>query len=320
VYGNSPTMVAAKKELQTGLGGLLGKTYENGGAIIEGSVLVFTKNSLQESGLANAIDYTVLGAEGFLIKTMRLKEKNITIITANTDAGVLYGAYHFLRLVKTLQPVRPLAVTSIPNIQYRILDHWDNLNRTVERGYAGFSIWNWHTLPDYIDQRYIDYARANASIGINGTVLTNVNANSLVLTKEYLVKVKALADLFRVYGLKVYLTAKFSAPIEIGGLQTADPLDTAVQAWWKKKADEIYAYIPDFGGFLVKANSEGQPGPQTYGRTHADGANMLADALAPHKGIVMWRAFVYDARVQRRNENFDSTAKNSRSDIATADR
>jgi alpha-glucuronidase len=155
------------------------------------------------------------------------------------------------------------------------------------------SIWNWHTLPDFIDQRYIDYARANASIGINGTVLTNVNANSLVLTKEYLIKVKALADVFRPYGIKVYLTARFSSPIEIGNLKTADPLEPQVQQWWKQKADEIYSYIPDFGGFLVKANSEGQPGPQNYGRTHADGANMLADAVASHNGVVIWRAFVY---------------------------
>lgn len=179
------------------------------------------------------------------------------------------------------------------------------MNRSVERGYAGISIWNWHQLPDYIDKRYIDYARYNASIGINGSVLTNVNANSLVLTKEYLIKVKALADVFRVYGIKVYLTAKFSAPVEIGGLQTADPLDTTVQNWWKKKCNEIYALIPDFGGLLIKANSEGQPGPQTYGRTHVEGANMFADALAPHNGIVMWRAFVYDARVQKKEEKFE---------------
>ncbi|HWV66287.1 alpha-glucuronidase, partial [Chitinophaga sp.] len=159
--------------------------------------------------------------------------------------------------------------------------------------YAGFSIWNWHTLPSYIDQRYIDYARANASIGINGVVITNVNANAVILTPAYLEKVKALADVFRPYGIKIYLTARFSAPMEIGGLQTADPLDKNVQQWWKEKAKEIYTYIPDFGGFLVKANSEGQPGPQDYKRTHADGANMLADAVAPYKGIVIWRAFVY---------------------------
>lgn len=175
-----------------------------------------------------------------------------------------------------------------------MLNHWDNLNRTVERGYAGFSIWNWHTLPDYIDKRYIDYARANASIGINSVSLTNVNANATILTKPYLEKVKALADLFRPYGIKVFLTARFSAPREIGRISTADPLNDSVQHWWKEKAKEIYSMMPDFGGFLVKANSEGQPGPQDYQRTHADGANMLADAVAPFSGIIMWRAFVYD--------------------------
>jgi alpha-glucuronidase len=188
-----------------------------------------------------------------------------------------------------------------------LLNHWDNLNRTVERGYAGFSIWNWHTLPGYIDQRYIDYARANASIGINGTVLTNVNANATVLTRPYLEKVKALADVFRPYGIKVFLTARFSAPIEIGKLKTADPLNEEVQQWWKQKVQEIYSLIPDFGGFLVKANSEGQPGPQDYKRTHADGANMLADAVSPYNGIIIWRAFVYAAEnpVDRHKQAYD---------------
>ena len=146
---------------------------------------------------------------------------------------------------------------------YRLLNHWDNLDRTVERGYAGFSLWDWHKLPDYTTPRYTDYARANASIGINGTVLTNVNANAVALTEHYLVKAAALADVFRPYGIRVYLTARFSAPMEIGGLATADPLDPDVRAWWQQKAAEVYRHIPDFGGFLVKANSEGQPGPRT---------------------------------------------------------
>jgi len=197
--------------------------------------------------------------------------------------------------LQTEQDIRQLSLVSAPAIQRRVLDHWDNLNRYVERGYAGISIWNWHELPGYIDARYKDYARANASIGINGSVLNNVNANAFILTKEYLIKAAALANTFRPYGIKVYLSARFSAPIELGHLKTADPLDAQVQQWWREKVNEIYTYIPDFGGFLVKANSEGQPGPQNYGRTHADGANMLADALAPHGGIVMWRAFVYSS-------------------------
>lgn len=195
--------------------------------------------------------------------------------------------------MQTNKSVKNLNIADSPKTNIRILNHWDNLDRTVERGYAGFSLWNWQKLPDFIDQRYIDYARANASIGINGTVLTNVNANALILTPQYLEKVEALANVFRPYGIKVYLTARFSAPIEIGNLKTADPKDPEVINWWKNKSAEIYKRIPDFGGFLVKANSEGQPGPQNYGRDHVDGANMLADAVAAFGGIIMWRAFVY---------------------------
>jgi len=301
---NSPTLTAAKTELKAGLQGLLDKKIADANSVADASLIAFTK-SFAGSVKAN-IDYNNLGGEGFLIQTIKNGQKKATIITANTDIGILYGVFHYLRLLQTHQNIQNLDITNVPKIQNRILNHWDNLNRTVERGYAGLSLWNWHTLPDYIDQRYIDYARANASIGINGTVLTNVNANALVLTKDYLIKVKALADAFRPYGLKVYLTARFSAPMEIGGLKTADPLDASVQNWWKQKADEIYSYVPDFGGFLVKANSEGQPGPQNYGRTHADGANMLADAVAPHNGIVIWRAFVYDVRVQKADENFET--------------
>jgi alpha-glucuronidase len=233
------------------------------------------------------------GADAFLIQSSNGNSGATIIIAGNTDKGALYGVFHFLRLLQNGSSLKNLSIVSAPKIQHRILNHWDNLDRTVERGYAGFSIWDWHKLPDYIDPRYKDYARANASVGINGTVLTNVNANALVLTDQYLEKVAALANVFRPYGIKVYLTARFSAPIEIGGLKTADPLDTAVQGWWKRKTAAIYRFIPDFGGFLVKANSEGQPGPQNYGRNHADGANMLADAVAPNGGIVLWRAFVY---------------------------
>jgi alpha-glucuronidase len=176
-----------------------------------------------------------------------------------------------------------------------MLDHWDNLDRSVERGYAGQSLWNWQALPGPPDPRYTDYARANASIGINGAVLNNVNAAAEVLTEDHLKKVAAIADRLRPWGVRVYLSARFSAPIDISGLKTADPLDPAVRGWWKATADEIYRLIPDFGGFLVKANAEGQPGPQRYGRSHADGANMFAEALAAHHGIVLWRAFVYSA-------------------------
>jgi len=290
----SPTLNLAKEELLKGLQGLLHKNIFDQNSIDDETIICGTPaSSTQIKSFFSSKETNALGEEGFIIRTSIIHKKKVIFIASKKDVGVLYGVFNFLRLLQTHKNIQQLAITSIPKIQNRILDHWDNLNRTVERGYAGISIWDWHTLPDYIDQRYIDYARANASIGINGSVLTNVNANALVLTKDYLIKAAALANLFRPYGIKVYLTAKFSAPIEIGGLKTADPLNTDVQNWWKKKVDEIYQYIPDFGGFLVKANSEGQPGPQNYGRTHADGANMLADALAPHNGIVMWRAFVY---------------------------
>ncbi|HYH14825.1 MAG TPA: alpha-glucuronidase family glycosyl hydrolase, partial [Flavisolibacter sp.] len=292
-HGTSPTLSIAKDELNQGLKGILGEEIKTSNAIQHGSLLILTKQASQSLKAPLPVDFSLLGKEGFAIQSITLDSKPITTITANTDIGVLYGVFHFLRLLQTNQDIQQLSITESPKIKNRLLNHWDNLNRHVERGYAGLSIWNWHTLPDYIDQRYIDYARANASLGINGTVLTNVNANALVLTKEYLTKVAALANLFRPYGIKVYLTARFSAPMEIGGLKTADPLDTTVQHWWAKKTKEIYELIPDFGGFLVKANSEGQPGPQNYGRTHADGANLLATALAPYNGLVIWRAFVY---------------------------
>lgn len=307
VYSNasSPILDVARKELLTGLQGLLNEKIAEGKRVEAGSVFLLTSQSVSPNagspiellrhmpGVKMEFDYDKLGNEGFVIESVKIENKPITLITAEGHQGILYGVFHFLRLLQTHQSIENLNITSVPKIQNRILNHWDNLNRHVERGYAGLSIFNWHELPGYIDQRYIDYARANASVGINGTVLTNVNANALVLTKDYLIKVKALADAFRPYGLKVYLTARFSAPIEIGGLKTADPLNDSVRQWWREKAGEIYSFIPDFGGFLVKANSEGQPGPQNYGRSHADGANMLADAVAPHGGIVMWRAFVY---------------------------
>lgn len=228
-----------------------------------------------------------LAPDGFRIQCTQEK---ITL-SSPTPQGLLYGAYHLLRLQASGETVRP--DTQSPAYSLRILNHWDNLDRTVERGYAGHSLWNWEELPATLSDRYEAYARANASIGINGTVLNNVNASPQILSAPYLEKVKALADCFRPYGIRVYLSVNFASPMILGGLPTADPADRQVIRWWKEKVDEIYRLIPDFGGFLVKANSEGQPGPCDFGRTHAEGANLLADALKPHKGIVMWRAFVY---------------------------
>jgi alpha-glucuronidase len=216
------------------------------------------------------------------------------IISASQDAGLLYGAYHLLRLQETGADISNIDIEEIPSYDIRILNHWDNLDWTIERGYAGHSLWKWDELPDTLSPRYKEYARANASTGINATVLNSVNASPDILKEDYLLKVKVLADIFRPYGIKVYLSVNFSSPKILGGIKDSDPLNPDVRKWWKDKAKEDYSLIPDFGGFLVKANSEGQPGPQDYGRTHADGANMLADVLKPYNGIVMWRAFVYN--------------------------
>lgn len=235
--------------------------------------------------------------DGFQI---RGDSESISII-AHQPIGLLYGAYRLLQLQETGKiGVGNVNITEIPSFDIRMLNHWDNLDRTVERGYAGHSLWLWDELPNQISPRYEQYARANASIGINAVVLNNVNASPQILTPAYIQKVKALADIFRRYGMKVYLSANFSSPVLLGGLSDSDPIRPEVQQWWNAKVQEIYAQIPDFGGFLVKANSEGQPGPQDYGRTHADGANMLADAVKPFGGTIMWRAFVYNPTTEDR--------------------
>jgi len=287
-YQESPTILAATEELQRGLKGLLGKNISIVKSIDKKGSNIILKIASNEK----------LSEEGYHIF---IRNDNFYIV-AKSEKGLLYGSYEFLRQVQTLQDIRKINIESNPKIQLRLLNHWDNPNGTIERGYAGASLWKWHELPYVIDPRYKDYARANASIGINGTVLNNVNASARFMTAEYLEKVEALAKVFRPYNLKVYLSVRFSAPLNIGGLSTADPLDPQVRQWWKDKVKEIYSIIPDFGGFVVKANSEGEPGPQDYNRTHVDGANMLAEALEPFHGIVMWRAFVYKA-----NPNGDRT-------------
>jgi alpha-glucuronidase len=293
--GGSVTLETAREELGRGLRGLLGEEVPLvSHATREGALVV---GMPETSPVVDSPDVQAFleatGDEGFVIRSVTIGGRRATVIGAYSDVGVLYGVFRFLRLLQTHASLEDLSLVEAPRVRLRVLNHWDNLDRTVERGYAGFSLWDWHKLPDYLSPRYTDYARANASIGINGTVLTNVNATATALTAEYIDKAAALADVFRPWGIRVYLTARFSAPIEIGGLQTADPLVPEVAAWWREKAAELYRAIPDFGGFLVKANSEGQPGPQDYGRSHADGANMLADAVAQYGGVVMWRAFVY---------------------------
>jgi alpha-glucuronidase len=258
--GNSATMQVAEKEMSDALQSMLGfsipssESAEHDGFIAAGTP--------ENSEIIDALNLTgklsEVGEEGFIITSTVYRNKKCIVIAANQDAGVLYGVFYFLKLIQTEREITGLDIACSPKVTIRVLNHWDNLDRTVERGYAGCSIWDWHKLPEYIDQRYIDYARANASVGINGTVVNNVNTNALILTKTYLVKLKALADVFRPYGIKVYLSARFSAPIEIGGLSTADPLNEDVIQWWKNKIEDIFA---------------------------------------SHGGVIMWRAFVYDDKV-----------------------
>ncbi len=316
---SSPTLDAAQRELERGLSALLARSAPIASQPTRTGALVFGTPASTPAIAALNLDLSGAGAEGYVIRSVAPRGRRTIVIAANSDIGALYGAFHLLRLIQTRASLADLDIVSAPRFALRTLDHWDNLDGTIERGYSGHSIFDWHRLPDWVDPRITDYARANASIGINGAVLTNVAANATSLRRDYIEKAAALAAALRPYGIRVYLTARFSAPIETGGLDTADPLDPRVRAWWRAKADEIYSIIPDFGGFLVKANSEGQPGPQdyrgpipagavmtgpsrnprNYQRTHADGANMLAEALAPHGGVVMWRAFVYAAENPR---------------------
>jgi alpha-glucuronidase len=289
----SPTMDVALSELRRGLSNMLGTVpAPENNVSADGAVVVGTP---QSSSVIAALGLPLqqLGGEGYLIRGVTISGHKAIAIAANSDAGVLYGAFAFLRLIQTRQPITALNVISVPKTKIRIIDHWDNANGTIERGYAGQSIWNWRSLPEYLPPRLTDYARADASIGINSAVLNNVSAEAVFLTEPYIEKEAAIASLLRTYGIRTYLSVRWSAPIEIGHLKTADPLDPAVKAWWKTEVDAIYRAIPDFGGFVVKANSEGQPGPGDYHRTHADGANMIADVLAPHHGMIFWRAFVY---------------------------
>lgn len=291
---NTPTLEKALKELSIACQSFTGKDIEASKATDSSSLIIGTVKSKNIASIIPAKDFSGLGNDGYIIRTINKGGKQSTVIASNTDIGVLYGVFHFLRLIQTNQLPESVNIKETPKYDVRILNHWDNLDRTIERGYAGYSLWKWDELPNTLSPRYEDYARANASIGINATVLNNVNASPQILSKEYLTKVKALAEVFRPYGIKVYLAVNFSSPKELGGLPNSDPLNKEVIKWWNDKAKEIYSIIPDFGGFLVKANSEGLPGPQDYGRTHADGANMLADALKSYNGIVMWRAFVYN--------------------------
>jgi alpha-glucuronidase len=299
VEGRTPTAGVIRSEMHAALSAMLGRDVPAGDR--PGAAAAVIVGTPANSGLVRRLgwdaDLTAAGPEGYVVRGVQIERRRAIAIASSGEIGALYGAFHFLRLLQTGQPLANLDVVERPKVQLRLLNHWDNMDGTIERGYAGRSLWQWSELPGTIRPRYLDYARANASIGINGTVVNSVNADVRILTAEYLEKVAALADAWRPYGLRMYLSANVAAPLRLGKLATADPLDATVATWWKEKCAEIYARIPDFGGFLVKANSEGQPGPKDYGRTHAEGANVLADALAPHGGHVIWRAFVYDEDV-----------------------
>lgn len=289
--GASETLSVAQSELLAGLSGLLGTSVVAATDVAAGSVLIGTIAQEAIGALGLEADVASLGPEGYWVGRVDRDGGKVTVVTGNSDLGVLYGTYALLRHLQMHGPLEALTLQSSPKVQHRLLNHWDNLDGTVERGYAGPSIWDWASLPGTVSQRYIDYARACASVGINGTVLTNVNAthginaNMWTDRAQYFPKVQALADAFRPYGIRVYLTAPFNAA------GNANPNDPTTRMWWKDRLDELYALIPDFGGLLIKASSEGQPGPSD-GATHADGANMLAEAIGD-RGIVLWRAFVY---------------------------
>jgi len=278
---DSPTLAIAEAELRRGLAGLQG--YDRPRLTRDSTEIVLSCGKEQGDGAA-----------GFGIAPERIDGRPAVVIAARDHVGCLYGSFALLRELGQGRPLGEIRLSEAPASPLRMLNHWDNPDGSVERGYAGRSIIDWWHLPEKLDPRLVDYARANASIGINAVAVNNVNARAFMLEPRYIAKLKRLADAWRPYGIRVFLSARFSAPMELGGLPTADPLDPQVAAWWKAKADEIYAAIPDFGGFLVKANSEGQPGPQDYGRSHADGANMLAAAIGD-RGTVIWRAFIYRA-------------------------
>lgn len=307
ISGDSETAKAAKTELRTALGKLLDKDIHLEDTDKNAGLLVGTPDSSPFiSSLDLQDELNRAGPEGFVIRQVESEDGKRIIIAANYDIGVLYGVFDLLRKVQTHRSIDEIDIERSPRVQYRMVNHWDNLDRLVERGYAGLSLWEWGTLPEYKHPRYTDYARFNASIGVNASVINNVNADPEILTEQFLEKVAALADVFRPYGIQMFLSINFQSPQEIGGLDSSDPLDPGVIEWWTEKADEIYKLIPDFGGFLVKADSEGQPGPHGYDRTHAEGANMLANALEPHDGVVVWRAFVYNpAQDDRFREAYD---------------
>ncbi|MEO1856913.1 MAG: alpha-glucuronidase family glycosyl hydrolase, partial [Rubritalea sp.] len=300
VTGEGAMLQSAVDELQRGVKGMLGGELKKSNSFSKGLILGTSEALAKEGVKIHQGACSKLSDEGFCITS----NKDQLVIAGKTEQGALYGVFHLLRLMQTDQQISALQITQNPSIKLRLLNHWDNPGEipvgrsSVERGYAGDSIFKWDNLQQH-EQRYVDYARMLASTGINGSVINNVNTAKKglegwkLLTPEYLPKLSYLSDIFGRYGIKLYISVNFFSPMIVGGLDDANPTNQDVQEWWNAKATEIYKEIPDFGGYLVKADSEGEPGPMAYGLTHADGANMLARSLKPHGGIVMWRAFVY---------------------------
>lgn len=305
VLGESVVIESAKRELILGISSMLG---------IQPSI----SSEPQQSGLVLAVrdsicnlvdvDFNQLNDDGYVIKTVTFGQKTTIYLVGKKDKGVLYGTFHLLRLMQNRENLQQLDIVENPKNQLRMLNQWDNMDGSIERGYAGNSIfYKAHQFSDELN-RIVDYARLLASVGINGITINNVNVHQVeshLITSSLLPKVAEVAGIFRAYGITTFLSVNYASTIQIGNLSTADPLDSEVREWWKDKAVEIYSYIPDFGGFLVKADSEHRPGPFTYGRNHADGANMLAEALQPFNGIVLWRCFVYNCLQDWRDRSTD---------------
>jgi len=310
VLDDTPIIKSALTEICMGIEGMLGIKPNISRSIDKSSyILMGTLDNLNT--MDNCVDINEknsIGDEGFIIKSVKNGDKDFIIVAGKTDRGVLYGTFSLLRLICTSTELDGIMRLENPSNPLRIINHWDNIDGSVERGYAGKSIFFKDNEITKDLKRVRDYGRLLSSIGINGIAINNVNVHKVetgLITQEYLPYVTSMANIFREYGIKIYLSINFAAPMEIGDIKTADPFDSDVREWWKSKAEEIYNYIPDFGGFLVKADSEFRPGPFTYNRNHADGANMLAEALKPHGGIVIWRCFVYNCLQDWRDRKTD---------------
>ncbi|WP_116063037.1 alpha-glucuronidase family glycosyl hydrolase [Cohnella phaseoli] len=305
----SAVLKNACEELANGIGSMLGTAPQIGGSGKLPRFLRITTGDLAElQGAMETAELEELGEEGYVLKTVREPGREYIAIAGRTDRGALYGAFHFLRLMQTGQSVNDLSVIEKPAAKLRMIDHWDNMDGSIERGYAGQSIF-YRNGKFIMDRKRIrDYARMMAAVGLNAISINNVNVHETetrLITPELLPSAAAAADIFREYGVRLFLSVNFASPIPCGGLTTADPLDSGVRRFWAERAADVYRHIPDFGGFLVKADSEFQPGPFTYGRDHADGANMLAEALRLYGGIVIWRCFVYDCLQDWRDRKTD---------------